>query len=67
MIQIALNGEPCSIAKDLNLQNLVDELQLGTQALAIAVNRRVISKSRWSEYLLEAGDRVELVRAIGGG
>jgi len=67
MIQIQLNGEPRHIAENCNLQGLIDELQLGAQALAIAVNRQVISKSRWTERLLESGDRVEVVRAIGGG
>ena len=67
MIQIQLNGEARDVARNCNLQDLIEELQLGAQALAIAVNRQVISKSRWSERFLEPGDRVEVVRAIGGG
>jgi sulfur carrier protein len=66
-IQIELNGEAYSIAKGHNLQNLIDTLQLTGQALAIAVNRQVISRQKWSERALEPGDRVEVVRAIGGG
>ena len=66
-IQIQLNGEPRGIVENSSLQGLVDELQLGSQAVAIAVNRQVVSKSRWNERFLEPGDRVEVVRAIGGG
>jgi sulfur carrier protein len=67
MIQIKLNGEAHSVSPDRNLQNLIDDLQLGSQSLAIAVNRKVISKSKWNEYVLVPGDQVEIVRAIGGG
>lgn len=67
MIQIELNGEARSITKGHTLQDLIDTLQLTGQALAVAVNRQVISRQKWGEHTLEANDRVDVVRAIGGG
>ncbi|MDL2283693.1 sulfur carrier protein ThiS [Oxalobacter sp. OttesenSCG-928-P03] len=66
-IQIELNGEAYSVAKGHTLQDLIDTLQLTGQALAVAVNRQVISRQKWGERVLEANDRVDVVRAIGGG
>lgn len=66
-IQIELNGESRSVSKGHTLQNLIDTLQLTGQALAVAVNRQVISRQKWAERILESGDRVDVVRAIGGG
>ncbi|MDR0933948.1 MAG: sulfur carrier protein ThiS [Burkholderiaceae bacterium] len=66
-MNIELNGEPRSITAGQTLQDLVDALQLTGQALAIAVNRQVIPRQKWGERALEVNDRVDVVRAIGGG
>ena len=51
----------------MTLQELVDSLQLPNRALAVAVNRTVITRQKWPEVVLYPADQVELVRAIGGG
>ena len=66
-MEISLNGEPRQIEDGTTLQGLVSTLQLPDRALAIAVNRKVITRAKWPEVVLQPGDRVELVRAIGGG
>ena len=66
-IEIMLNGEAHSLPAGQNVQQLVDQLGLTGQALAIAVNRQVIPRASWQEKTFQAQDRVEIVRAIGGG
>ena len=66
-IKIELNGEPCSVARGHTLQDLIESLQLTGQALAVAVNRQIVSRQKWGGRILEADDRVDVVRAIGGG
>jgi sulfur carrier protein len=46
---------------------LVENLQLNGQRLAIEVNLEIVPRSRYGEYQLADGDRVEIVNAIGGG
>ncbi|WP_296945370.1 sulfur carrier protein ThiS [uncultured Massilia sp.] len=67
MAQIELNGAPYVLPDDASLHALVESLGLSGQALALAVNRRVVPRERWSDTLLQARDRVDVVRAIGGG
>ena len=67
MIEIELNGAPHAIAPPANLQQLIDGLALSGQTLAVAVNREVVPRGAWSARVLQARDRVEVVRAIGGG
>ena len=66
-IEIMLNGEAYSLPVGHNVQQLVDKLGLTGQALAIAVNRQVIPRASWQQSVFQAQDRVEIVRAIGGG
>ena len=66
-ISIELNGEARIIAESDSVQNLIDALSLTNQALAVAVNREVVPRAKWREYRFASGDKVDVVRAIGGG
>jgi sulfur carrier protein len=67
MIVIELNGESRSVEKDHSVQDLVSALALTNHALAIAVNREVVPRAQWTNYRFSNGDKVDVVRAIGGG
>jgi sulfur carrier protein len=67
MVAITLNGAPREVPAQQTLNELVEALGLGGQALALAVNRAVVPRQRWSEQVLRAQDQVDIVRAIGGG
>ncbi len=67
MIVIELNGESRSVTKDHSVQDLINALSLTNQALAIAVNREVVPRAQWATHRFSEGDKVDVVRAIGGG
>lgn len=67
MIEIVLNGEARRVPADHSVASLVAELGLAGQAIALAVNRNVVPRGRWNEATLAAQDKVDIVRAIGGG
>ncbi|MBU6292436.1 MAG: sulfur carrier protein ThiS [Burkholderiales bacterium] len=67
MVAIELNGEIRDIGAEDCIQDLIDDLSLTNQALAIAVNRQVVPRAQWRERRFSAGDKVDIVRAIGGG
>ena len=66
-MEIILNGEILSLPDQSTVQDLVDQLKLKQQRLAVEVNLEIISRSRYPEHRLQAGDKVEIVHAIGGG
>ncbi len=66
-ISIELNGEARTIADSDNVQDLIDALSLTSQALAVAVNREVVPRAKWREHRFAMGDKVDVVKAIGGG
>lgn len=67
MIDIELNGEPYRLPPGQALDHLVRALGIEGQAVALAVNREVVRRQDWSGRLLAQRDRVDIVRAIGGG
>jgi len=65
---ITLNND---INNDINTPITVDELvqllNLQSSNIAIAVNEEVIRKSEWTTAKIKNNDRVDIVKAVGGG
>jgi sulfur carrier protein len=66
-MEIELNGVVQPVAESQSVQDLIASLELAGKSLAVAVNREVVPRHRWAEHLLQPSDRVDIVRAIGGG
>ncbi|HDP90270.1 MAG TPA: sulfur carrier protein ThiS [Thioalkalivibrio sp.] len=66
-MQILLNGEPRNVPDALTAAGLIELLELTGKRLAVEVNEEILPRSRFAEHQLRAGDRVEIVHAIGGG
>lgn len=67
MIELTVNDEPRRLPAGTNLGRLVDEIGCGRRGVAVAVNEEVVPRSAWDTTPLDAGDRVEILRAAQGG
>ena len=67
MTPIEVNGAPCQVPPGQTLFGLVEQLGLTGQGMALAVNREVVPRQQWLHRRLQEQDRVDIVRAIGGG
>ena len=66
-MNVTINGETQHLEENISLSSLILQLGLENNRLAIEVNQAIIPRSQHSDYLLQAGDVVEVVHAIGGG
>ena len=66
-MNIVLNGETHTLPETAHLGDLLVQLGLSGQRLAIELNGDIVPRSQHDATLLKDGDRVEIVRAIGGG
>jgi sulfur carrier protein len=66
-MQIELNGKPHTLPEGADLVQLIAALELTGKAVAVAVNRQVVPVQSWAAHVLVEADRVDVVRAIGGG
>ena len=67
MIEIELNGAAHQLEADQNVEQLIAALSLAGKAVAVAINREIVPRSLWAQRRLQPADRVDVVRAIGGG
>ena len=68
MTTIEINGEAASVAATV-LSDLLQArgIEPAARGFAIAVNGALVPRVRWTETALQAGDKVEIVRAFAGG
>ena len=66
-MEIIVNGEPREVAASYTVEQLVSDLGLAGRRLAVEVNLEIVPRSTHASHQLQAGDRVEIVHAIGGG
>ena len=64
---LQLNGEQREVPDGLSLTGLVDWLELPADRVAIERNLEVVKRANWNQTRLEEGDRLEIVRMVGGG
>ncbi|NBO64456.1 MAG: sulfur carrier protein ThiS [Acidobacteria bacterium] len=67
MIEVIVNGEPHRIEAGASLVQLVTQLELTPQRIAVEHNREIVSKPRWADTRLSEGDQLEIVHFVGGG
>ena len=66
-MRITVNDELRDVPDDLSLQDLISNLTLPGERLAIELNRGVVRRAEWPKTKLQDNDRVEIVHFVGGG
>lgn len=66
-IEIVLNGEKTVIPGGATVENLISQLGLKRDQVAVEVNRTILKREAWREWRLSPADAVEIVHFVGGG
>ena len=65
--KIQLNGSSYDVSIKTNLYDLLNNLSIPDDKVAIELNGIIIEKSKYIKVYLKKGDKVEIVHFIGGG
>ncbi len=66
-LPIRVNGEPRTLTTGTSVAELIELLGLRGRKLAVAIDRQVVPRSQYATRQLAAGERVEILEAVGGG
>ena len=66
-MKLTINGESREFPVPLTVTALLDELGLAGKRIAVERNGEIVPKSRHAEAILDEGDKLEIVVAVGGG
>ena len=66
-MQIQVNGERRELRDGSRLSDLLKELSLAPERVAVELNHQVVRRNEWPNTILKEGDRLEIVHFVGGG
>ena len=67
MIQISVNGTSHRFEQSLDVCSLLKKLERAGKKIAVEKNGEIVPKGLHQETLVENGDRLEIIVAVGGG
>jgi sulfur carrier protein len=67
MIQVTVNGAAHRLEHAVNVRELLERLSMAGKKVAVERNGEIVPKSAHSDTVVEDGDQLEIVVAVGGG
>lgn len=65
-MEVILNGDKLTLDQPCTVRELLDKLELSGR-IAVELNHQIVPRSEFANRIINDGDRIEIVRAIGGG
>ena len=66
-MNIIVNGESKEFEENITLISVLEKLSLVGKVMAAAVNMEIVKQDIWDNYVLNDGDKLELLDFVGGG
>ncbi len=66
-MKVHLNGAEMELPSPMSLSNLLIRLKLKVETVVVEHNLEVPLKPNYGEILIQDGDRIEIVKFMGGG
>jgi thiamine biosynthesis protein ThiS len=67
VIALEINGKKVELEAATPLLRYLAQLGVDPRAVAVEHNGEIVERSRFESVVLDEGDRVEIVRMVGGG
>ncbi|MFI5303879.1 MAG: sulfur carrier protein ThiS [Nitrospiria bacterium] len=66
-MRVVVNGQPWEISGEMNILQLLHELGMMVDRVAVEVNYRILDKKEFNIHFLKNDDKVEVISFVGGG
>ena len=66
-MRVLVNGETKEIPNEVNLSELLKNLSLPSERIAIELNKKVVRKRDWENVKVADADKIEIIHFVGGG
>jgi sulfur carrier protein len=64
---ITVNGKPLDLAQPATVQSVLIAMEAVGKRVAVELNGEIVPRSAHAQTLVKAGDKLEIVVAVGGG
>lgn len=67
VITLSVNGSAQQFDSPISVNALIEHMQLGNKRIAVECNSEIVPRSQFALHILQDGDKLEIVVAVGGG
>ena len=66
-MKLEINGEVRQVPASANVRELLDNLGIKPDRIAVELNRAIVKRRDWGGAVLKDLDKIEIVQFVGGG
>ena len=66
-MQVMINGEKRELSENVTIVEMLENLALTAERIAVELNREVVRKKDWESIKLNDADKIEIIHFVGGG
>ena len=66
-MHLFINGDQKNFEGPLSLADLINQLGMKGDRVAVELNREIVARAEWAKTDLKDDDRLEIVHFVGGG
>ncbi len=67
MIKVSINDEEKIFPDMTTIDVMLNDMNLGEKTVVVVINDEIVEHKQYAETVLKDGDRIDLVRIVGGG
>jgi len=64
---VSVNNQSYTLASDSSIEQLLAQLEIESNGIAVAINNQITTKNNWTTTSLQEGDEVTIIKATQGG
>jgi sulfur carrier protein len=64
---VKINGKEEEVAENLTVQQMITDRKLNPKTIIVELNGLVLKPDLWKSTFLISGDKMEIIRILGGG
>ncbi len=66
-MKLEINGELRLVPASATVRELLENLSIKPDRIAVELNRRIVRRHEWDRIALKDNDKIEIVQFVGGG
>jgi thiamine biosynthesis protein ThiS len=66
-MKVLVNGEEWEFSGEMNILQLLHELGMIVDRVAVEVNQQILDKKEFNTHFLKNDDKIEVISFVGGG
>lgn len=66
-MQVTVNGEVRELTAGLTIEGLLQQFKVQSVMVAVEQNRSILKKEDFTTTIVQDGDKIEIIRFVGGG